>query len=49
MVLFILWLIIGIINLIDMITGGKCSWLQYWCAYIVLIGALGFNAFGILY
>lgn len=37
MSLIVLWLIVGIIQLISHLTGNDVSWFQYWCTYTVLI------------
>lgn len=37
MSLIVLWLIVGIIQLISCLTGNDVSWFQYWCTYTVLI------------
>ena len=33
----ICWLIVGILNIINCVNNRKCSWLDYWLLYVVLI------------
>lgn len=34
---FVLWLIVGGLNLVRCITKHECNWLDYWLVYVVLI------------
>lgn len=36
-VLIILWVIIGIMNIVHCAKGYSCTWLSYWCVYAVMI------------
>lgn len=36
----IIWMIVGLINLVNCVNHRKCSWADYWLAYSVLIIAL---------
>jgi hypothetical protein len=33
----IMWLIVGIAQVISCLSGGEPTWVQYWCVYIVMM------------
>lgn len=33
----VMWLIVGILQIISCLSGGEPTWLQYWCVYIVMM------------
>ena len=35
--IFVIWCIIGILNLINWISGAPCSWISYFCCWVFLL------------
>ena len=45
MFLFILWCIVGVISVIQSSLNIKCSWIEFFLCYVVLMMYLASNAF----